>query len=164
MNRIANSSLHLFIAFYLLNGMLQSVYAQTLEEHTVLAALTFNIVKLTNWPESSPAHADQERKTFGKKTLRVINLSRLRNLEQCQVLYISELKQNLLQQIFIELKNEPVLTIGESHEFAMTGGMVGLENVNGKINLLVNLAAVRQSGLNISSRLLKLARIVNESN
>ena len=183
MNRIANSSLRLFIAFYLLNGMQQSVYAQTLEEHTVLAALTFNIVRLTNWPESSSAHADQElhlclvgdnvvqqsftsidRKTFGKKTLRVINLSRLRNLEQCQVLYISELKQNLLQQIFIELKNEPVLTIGESYEFAMTGGMVGLENVNGKIKLLVNLAAVRQSGLNISSRLLKLARIVNESN
>ncbi|MGR9045873.1 MAG: YfiR family protein [Gammaproteobacteria bacterium] len=162
--------------------MLQPAYAQSLEEHAVLAALTFNIVRLTSWPESSPAYANGElqlclvgdnvvqqsflsidRKNFGKKTLNVINMSRLRNLKQCQVLYISELKQNLLQQVFIELNNEPILTIGESHQFAATGGMVGLENVNGKINILVNLAAVRQSGLNISSRLLKLAHIVDDS-
>lgn len=181
MNRITNASLRLFIAWSLINGMLQPVYAQTLEEHTVLAALTFNIVRFTSWPESSQAHANDslrlclvgnnvvqqsflsiDGKTFGKKTLQVINLSRLRNLEQCQVLYISELKQNLLQQIFIELKNEPILTIGESHEFAELGGMVGLENINGKIDLLVNLGAVRQSSLNISSRLLKLAHIIND--
>lgn len=162
--------------------MLRSVWAQTLEEHAVLAALTFNIVRLTSWPESSPANANEElqlclvgdnvvqqsflsidRKNFGKKTLNVINMTRLRNLKQCQVLYISELKQNLLQQVFVELNNEPILTIGESHQFAATGGMVGLENVNGKINILVNLAVVRQSGLNISSRLLKLAHIVDDS-
>jgi hypothetical protein len=96
----------------------------------------------------------------GNKTLQVINLSRLRNLEECHVLYISELKQNVLLQVFAEIKKRPLLTIGEGYDFAAQGGMVGMEKVNGKINLHVNLPVAREANLNISARLLKLAKII----
>jgi len=151
--------------------------AQSLEEQTVLAALALNIVRFTSWPAEAhlknkidlcvvgdnvvqQSFASIDHKAVGNKTLEIINLSRLRNYEDCHVLYISELKQNVLLQVFVEIKKRPLLTIGEGYDFAVQGGMVGLENVNGKITLHVNLPVVRESNLNISARLLKLAKII----
>jgi len=161
----------------LLLNTLPSVLAQTLEEQTVLAALALNIVRFTTWPAEAQmkesidfcvigdnvvqqSFTDIDHKTVGNKTLHVVNLSRLRNFEQCHVLYISELSQNILLQVFTEIKKRPLLTIGESYDFAVQGGMVGLENVNGKISLHINLPVVREANLNISARLLKLANII----
>ena len=151
--------------------------AQSLEEQTVLAALTLNIVRFTTWPDNASikdtialcvvgdnvvqqSFVGIDYKSVGNKTLRVTNLTRLRNFEQCQVLYISDLKQNILLQVFVEIKKLPLLTIGEGYDFAVQGGMVGLENVDGKITLHVNLPVARESNLNISARLLKLAKII----
>lgn len=162
----------------LLNAHLVSS-AQSLEEQTVLAALALNIVRFTNWPSDEhtqtkntidfcvvgdnlvqQSFATIDSKAIGDKTLRVSNLTRLRNFEQCDVLYISELKQNILLQVFMELKNRPILTIGEGYDFAAQGGMIGLENIDEKITLHVNLPIVHESKLNISARLLKLAKVI----
>ncbi|MFI3190346.1 hypothetical protein BCS42_14415 [Crenothrix sp. D3] len=157
--------------------LLNSPLVQALEEQTVLAALALNIVRFTTWPAEAgikesinfcvvgdnvvqQAFASIDSKAVGNQALKIINLSRLSNFEQCHVLYISELKQNVLLQVFVELKKHPLLTIGEGADFAVQGGMVGLENVNDKINLHINLPVVRESNLNISSRLLKLAKII----
>ena len=172
-----------FLALMLGLGLLLTpnslTLAQTLEEQTAFSALALNIVRFTTWPaEALPkdkivfcvvgdnvvqdAFAKLEQKAVGDKPLQVINLSRLRNFEECHVLYISELKQNVLLQVFAEIKKRPLLTIGEGIDFALQGGMIGLENLNGKIILHVNLPVVRESNLNISARLLKLAKILGK--
>jgi hypothetical protein len=156
------------------------VASQSMDEQTVLAALALNIVRFTTWPSeiqtqmptinfcvvgdnvTQQSFSSIDNKPVGDKTLRIIFLSRLRNYDECQVLYISELKENFLLQVFAETKQRPLLTIGESYEFAVQGGMIGLENVDGKINMNVNLAVVHGSKLNISSRLLKLAKIIGD--
>ncbi|MCK9606843.1 MAG: YfiR family protein [Methylomonas sp.] len=153
--------------------------ALTLEEQAVLAALALNIVRFTTWPEAlremkdsldfcvvgdnvvQQSFAGIDRKAVGNKTLNMINLSRLSNFDQCDVLFISELKQNILLQVFVEIKKMPLLTIGVGDDFAKQGGMVGLENVNNKMTLHVNVTAVREANLTISSRLLSLAKIIN---
>lgn len=169
--------LPLLIGLSLLLNSYRPIVAQSLEEQTVLAALALNIVRFTTWPAESSMQQTIEfcvvgdnvvqqsftgidGKTVGNRTLHVTNLTRLRNFEQCNVLYISGLKQNILLQVFVEIKNRPLLTIGESYDFAAQGGMVGLENVNGKIDLNVNLSVMHASNLNISARLLKLANII----
>lgn len=171
----------LILGFSLLLSARAPGIAQSLEEQTVLAALALNIVRFTSWPKNTQpqikntiafcvigdnviqqAFANIDNKTVGDKTLRVINLSRLRNFEACDALYISALKQNILLQVFAEIRKHPLLTIGEGYDFAAQGGMVGLENVNGKITLHVNLPVVRESSLVISARLLKLAKIIGQ--
>jgi len=179
MKKRAKSLLPLLIGLSLLVSPRAPLLGQTLEEQTVLAALSLNIVRFTSWPEITQkqmrgviefcvvgdnviqeAFADIDQKSVGNYTLRVINLTRLRNYETCQILYISGLKQNILLQVLAEIKKRPLLTIGEGSDFALQGGMVGLENVDGKFALHVNLKAVRESGLSISARLLKLAKII----
>lgn len=179
MNIQIKKLISLALGLGLLLGSHQPTLAQTLEEQTVLAALALNIVRFTSWPPEAQikdtitfcvigdnvvqqSFVGIDQKSVGDKKLQVINLSRLRNFEECHVLYVSDLKQNILLQLFIELKKRPLLTIGEDYDFAIQGGMVGLENVNGKITLHVNLPVVREANLNISARLLKLAHIIGE--
>lgn len=173
--------LPLFLGLSLLLNTDSQTLAQSLEEETVLAALALNIVRFTTWPAEAQTHmkesidfcvvgdnvvqdsfASINNKTVGNKTLQIINLSRLRNFEDCHVLYVSELKQNILLQVFAEINKQPLLTIGQGYDFTKQGGMVGMENVEGKITLYVNLPVVRESNLNISARLLKLAKIIDE--
>lgn len=155
--------------------------AGNLEENKVLAALSLNIIRFSTWPNAAayPAvpnmnlcvigdnvvqssFAVMDKKAIGKQTLAVINLTRLRNFAQCQVIFIDELPRNVLLQILGDVTNKPVLTIGQDLEFLNDGGLVGLIKIDEKISLHINLAAVKKSGLTISSRLLKLAKIVNE--
>lgn len=168
----------LFLGLGLLVGAQQPAFAITLEEEMVLAALTLNIVRFTTWPEKTPSGNDEslglcvvgnnmvqqsfaslDHKKVGNKTLKVINLSRLNNFEQCHALYISKLKKNILLQVFVEIKESSLLTIGRGGDFAEMGGMVGLEKINNKMTLHVNVPKVREANLNISARLLSLAKI-----
>ncbi|MEQ1544332.1 YfiR family protein [Methyloglobulus sp.] len=177
MGKTVKKRLSLVLGLNLLLNAHAPTYAQSLEEQTVLAALALNIVRFTSWPAEAQikttidlcvigdnvaqeSFTSIDAKAVGDKTLHIINLSRLRNFEQCRALYISGLQQNILAQIFVEIKKRPLLTIGEGTDFATQGGMVGLENVDDKINLEVNLSVVRESKLTISSRLLKLAKVI----
>ncbi len=177
MNQQFKKLLPLLLALSSLLTSSSPTLAQSLEEQSVLTALALNIVRFTTWPAEAQlkdnidfcvvgdnvvqqSFTGIDHKSVGNKTLRVINLLRLRNFEQCHALYISDLKQAILLQLFVEIKKRPVLTIGENYEFAKQGGMIGMENVNGKITLHINLPMVRESNLNISSRLLNLAKII----
>lgn len=169
--------LSLGITLSLFLGLSLPVKAMSLEESDVIAALTLHIIRFTSWPNSDFLHQKTlalcvigdnitqqsfsgiNHKNINQKTISVLNLSRLRNIKNCQVIYISTLKKSVLLQIFIETKSHPVLTIGDGDDFVKYGGMVGLGRVNGKIVLRVNLSAVHQANLTISARLLKLANI-----
>lgn len=61
------------------------------------------------------------------------------------------------------LKTRPVLTIGDSADFVNAGGVIGLVNVDRQIRFQINVAALHRSGLSISSQLLKIAILVDES-
>lgn len=181
MGRFSKKTLGLLLGLSVLLSPLTPSFSQTLEEQTVLAALALNIVRFTSWPSNVQTNSKEtvnfcvigdnvvqdsftsiDHKMVGAATLKVINLGRLSNFEQCQVLYVSQLKQNILLQVFVELKKQPVMTIGEGADFAKQGGMVGLENVDNKISLHINLPVVREAELNISARLLQLAKIIDK--
>ncbi len=155
---------------------------QAMEQYTVLAALTLNFARFTQWPEQAFAESGDSLnvclvgdnlvqqsfesingKSVGERTIKIIYADRLRNLTQCHVLFISELAKNLVLQVFMDIKSHPVLTMGEDEEFMDAGGMVGMINKDGKIQLYVNLTAAKAARLNISSNLLRLAKIVGEN-
>jgi hypothetical protein len=179
LNTLVKNLLFVLVGFNFLLAPSLAATTQSMDEQTVLAALALNIVRYTTWPaEPQPqtkntidfcvvgdnvvqeSFSSINNKAVGDKTLNIIFLSRLRNFQQCQVIYISEFKDNYLLQFFSEIQKKPILTIGKSIEFAEHGGMIGLENIDGKITLHVNLTAMHGAKLNISARLLKLAKVI----
>jgi hypothetical protein len=53
-----------------------------------------------------------------------------------------------------------MLTVSDIDEFAERGGMITLNKAKNKIRLEINLDAADHSGLKVSSKLLKIAKII----
>ena len=68
-----------------------------------------------------------------------------------------------MNKLLASISGKPKLTIGEHFDFLALGGQVNLEMVEGKINIKVNLDAVKRSGITISSRVLALTTIVHDT-
>jgi len=150
-------------------------------EYLLKAAFIYNIAKFVEWP---PGSFESEKAPlvlcilgkdpFGYTTstidgkivhgrpLSVRRVDRIEDLRSCQMLFISSSEMNRMPQMVQSLKDSRILTIGDMPDFARNGGMINLITVENKINMEINVAAVEKARLQISSKLLKLARIVNE--
>ena len=57
----------------------------------------------------------------------------------------------------------PILTVGDSEEFAREGGIVGFYRQRRRIRFAVNLDAIGRTELKVSSKLLQLASVLRET-
>ena len=154
-------------------------FADAVEEYTAKSVLALNLARFTDWPsEVDKGHNGTihlcvlgdtvvqdafiliDKKQIDHKTLSVLNINKRMQLNQCHVLYIGAETINP-KQFFEESQYRHVLTIGETDDFLEQGGMVYLEMTDTKINLHINLRATQEAGVRISSRVLKLATIIN---
>ncbi len=150
-----------------------------LHEYRIKADFLYNFAKFIQWPES--AFIDPERPVFicilGKdslmnalqnltvKTVRrrriVISHSKnLRSVKECHILFVTKSEKSRAKHIISKFKGSPVLTVSDMDDFVKAGGMIGMVRVEDKIRFHINLVAVQDSGLMISSQLLKLAQNV----
>lgn len=153
------------------------------KEYVVKAAISLNLTRFTQWPESvwnansqninlcvlgnraiQQTFSQMENKAIGRRFLHVIPLDLPLNLEKCNVIYVSALDKRGVVQLLSGISGQPKLSIGEQDDFLEQGGLVNLDMKEGKINIQVNLDAVIRSGIKISSRVLSLTTIINGRN
>ena len=102
------------------------------------------------------AVADQ---LVGRHKVMVRRATRVRELRDCQIIYISGVERGRLPGVLSELKDCPALTVGELPQF-LDKGMIIFVSENGTVRFDVNLANVDPVGLKISARMLAAARKV----
>jgi hypothetical protein len=156
-------------------------------EYLIKAGFIYNFANLVQWPSSSFAQPDSpivivilgedhfgttlDRALDGKKVnARSFVIKRAKSISElqrtlgpqkdCQILYVSSSEMPHLSDAIQMLRGVPVLTIGETPGFARNGGIINLILEDNKVRFEVNVAAAKEADLNISSRLLALARIV----
>lgn len=76
----------------------------------------------------------------------------------CHIVFVSQHSEEVA--ILRALARLPVLTIGDSSQFASIGGMLGLGIVDNRVTFEINLEAAKKARLDISASLLQLATIV----
>lgn len=81
-------------------------------------------------------------------------------LRTCHVLFISTSEQNHLSDVLAAVKGSPVLMVSDLERFAHRKGMIGFVLENGRIVFEINQQSLSEAGLRASSKLLKLARVV----
>jgi hypothetical protein len=79
----------------------------------------------------------------------------------CHIAFITAERGEEGREIITAVAGKSILTIGETEGFARSGGVIGFYNEGSKIRFEVNLGAAKNAKLRISSRLLKLARLVS---
>jgi hypothetical protein len=161
--------------------------AQTLDtsdssEYLIKAGFIYNFAKFVGWPTTAFAEPNSPivigifgNDPFGAILDRIVNDKKIdgrgfavkrlkwgKDLKDCNILFISSSEKAHLQEVIQIVKGMPVLTIGETPNFARRGGIINFTLEDSKVRFEVNIEAARQADLNISSRLLSLARIVQE--
>ena len=149
-------------------------------EYHVKAVFLFNFAQFVEWP--GPA-AEVSRKAvvigvagddpFGRVLDETLRGERLgarpfearryrqgRDIEACDILFISRSEADQVGEIIADLNHRPILTVSDADDFAQRGGMIQFVTDRGRIRLRINLAAAQAARLTISSKLLRVAEIV----
>ena len=151
------------------------------QEYEVKAAFLYHFAHLVDWPEPSasgepfviavvgydPFGATLDEVLAGKwvrgQPVRVLRFAGAAQLDgaRMHILFVGRGGQEHVRRALSALAGQPVLTVGESPRFAERGGMIGFRvTAEGRVAFDINLRRAEQSGLRMSSQLLKLARIV----
>lgn len=153
-----------------------------LPEPQIKAAYILNFTRYAVWPANALADAHAplvlcmmgpgsgdiarqlQSRAAGSRPLELRTISKQEDAASCHALYFgpSGGNQERARQVALlaRLRDQAVLTIGDSASFLADGGMINMMLVDGSIRFEVNLAATRQSGMSLNPRVLALAERV----
>ena len=151
-------------------------------EYQVKAAFLFNFAKFVEWPDGSfkspadgihicvlgdnPFGTALSDVLAGKKVndrpLVGMRLLDVKEASRCQILFVSKSEYTKLRAILAATKSAGILTVGDSDNFALDGGVIGFRLEDGRVRLEINLKAAQNAQVQISSKLLSLAQIVKK--
>lgn len=86
----------------------------------------------------------------------------LGDLGVCDVLFIGSSEEKHESRILKKLRNQNVLTISDTSDFAEHGGIIQLVWQKDHIGFVINVDAANRAGLKINASLLALAQIVHD--
>jgi hypothetical protein len=179
-NLLALWSVVLFAAVLHATGSGTAWAQSTVDEYRMKAAFLFHFAQLVEWPADTPADGGNslflctlgedpfrgelentvEGKQIGSRTLRIWHLKSPQDPRGCQVLFISKSEDKRIAVLLANLRNAPVLTVGEADDFLGAGGMIRFCLEGNKVRFEINREAAESARLRISSQLLLLAKNV----
>jgi hypothetical protein len=174
----------------LLSAMALGSHADSLDssdssEYLIKAGFIYNFAKLVQWPTTAfsqpdspivigilgddPFGATLDRIVADKKingralVVRRLKWSRdFKDVKDCNILFVSSSEKEHIDTVVEMMKLLPILTIGDVPGFARRGGIMNFTLEDNKVRFEVNVEAAKHADLTISSRLLTLARIVQQ--
>ncbi|MCG8382270.1 MAG: YfiR family protein [Gammaproteobacteria bacterium] len=159
------------------------LHADTFSDHEVKAVFLYNFPNFVRWPESA---FQSDEKSFvycgmsdsdpvimtlkalikGEKvqsrTIRFQYLRRIENINQCQVLFLSQENAALADRLIEAAEGTSVLFVSDLRQFAVRGGLIELTEVDGRIRPTINIEQLEKTPLKVSSKLLRLAKRVRK--
>jgi hypothetical protein len=146
-----------------------------------MAAFLFNFARYVEWPEDAFDRSDMpvnicmlSSKEFGDVVSRTVSgktvadrsvvvrwTSDLPEATGCHILFIgSEFERSHSDAVAV-LDGMSVFTVADQEGFARAGGTANFFRADNRIRFEINTLAAKKAGLKISSRLLRLAKVVN---
>lgn len=154
------------------------LHAQTPSRaNQVKAVFIYNFTQFVDWPSNSfssntapfiigilgndPFGSYMDSVVAGERfeshPIEVHRFNNIREARNCQLLFINTAEPH---DVVKELQNRSILTVSDQKDFATSGGMIRLFVENNKIKLQINLKAAKAANLAISSKLLRLADVI----
>ena len=145
-------------------------------EYELKAAFLFNFSRFVIWPQEQA-----ERDFFicvlgrdpfglhleplagrkaGGRHIRILRSLSIAEARSCQVLFIAGDSTDEVVNLVASFKGLPILTVSDRQGFALGGGIIELVQDENRLGFEINLEIARGGGLEISSKLLQLARKV----
>lgn len=150
-------------------------------EYKVKAAFVFHFAQFVEWPtnafqsENGPliigilgndpfgSAIDEivRGEVVRNHPLQVQRYRTLNDVKGCHILYVCPSEASNTRAIVERLRGQSVLTVGETENFARSGGVIRFLKEGNKIRFRINVQAAAEANVTISSKLLRAAEIVN---
>lgn len=163
----------------------QPARSDSFSEYQVKAVFLYNLINFVEWPEPSFHTAEPlftigilgpnpfgrelahtvANETVHDRAIRIVHYTDPAELDQqpCQLLFVTIGLDQAWADLRVKLASKSILSVSDQDGFADQGGMINLLTTGNRIQLEINLDNARQAGLNISSKLLNLARVVSQA-
>lgn len=148
-------------------------------EYALKAAFLYNFAKFVEWPAGTfadttspfmmctlghdPFGASLDALAGKMVRERALVIKRIRSggaVTGCQLLYVGPSELAQATDLLRSLRNTPVLTVCDADSCAEAGIMLNMRTAENRVHLDMNLEAVQQTPLKVSSQLIKLTHIV----
>jgi hypothetical protein len=160
-------------------GAAVRVAAQDVTEVRLKGAFIFNFARFTDWPADALSASTVSACVIGDRgisdaLLRAVSGQRLTGrsvvvsvvdpagpIPTCHLLYMSGVDRTRMNEIVTRLRDTPVLTVSDDEGFLRAGGIIQIFIESGKMRFRINPRSARRARLQLSSRLLALADLVD---
>lgn len=156
---------------------LSTLQAQKASEYQVKAAFMLNFSKFLEWPPEALGAPNEPfvvgvigNDPFGNNLDEIITgdsinehpmiVKRFKSTEEidkCHILFINT--PGKTSEVLDTLKGKSILTVGNDPDFNRHGGIIRFYTQNDMIRLQINIGAAKAANLNVSSKLLRIAKI-----
>ncbi len=168
------------IASLLMASFVLAPKAHAQSEDQIMAAFLFNFARYVEWPKnafdqrSSPVEicvlgaadfADVVEKTVSgksvdKRSVAVRAIPNFGSSGDCHILFIGREANASHADAVVALRGQSVFAIADREGFASAGGIANFFRAENRVRFEINPTAAKNVGLKISSRLLRLAKVV----
>jgi len=151
-------------------------------EQEVKASFVYTVAKFVDWPDEAfgaPAapmvfailgddllgdalQRIVEGKSVNGHPVTVVRAAGFEDLAGCHVLFLGRSESLRLREILGHLQGANILTVSEAERFALSGGVMGLILDQNMVRFEVNVDAASRSRLEISSKILRLGKVIRD--
>jgi uncharacterized protein DUF4154 len=180
--RVVNRLFRTALSFLLCSSLLHAQPVRPLD-YEVKATYLFNFGRFTTWPHTGAADEGRQfsvcvlgldpfgpaldltmaGETIAGKPIVARRITRPAEAAGCRILFVSGSEESQLPDILRAAGGAGALTVSDLPQFAARGGMIQFVSQGNRIRFEVNLTAVEQANLILSSELLKVATAVRRT-
>ncbi len=120
----------------------------------------FVIGVLGDDPMAKPLMEACRGRKSGEHPIQVRTLDGVDDAALCHILYLPEKRAELLREVLDVCEGLPILIVGSSEAIVKRGAHVGFMIEKSKVRFAIDPIGPKEAGLDISSELLKLARVI----
>jgi preprotein translocase subunit Sec61beta len=151
-------------------------------EYEVKAAFLLNFARLVEWPKDAFSDAGSsfgvgllgtasaseqiqqflEGKSIGSHTVHAQQIESADEAAGFHMVFVGASSGAEVGEVAAAIGGGPVLLVGESEGFATSGGAINFFTEGNKIRFEINPRAAEAAGLRVSSRLLRVAKIISD--
>lgn len=154
--------------------------AELAKEHEVKAAFLYNFAKFVTWPDKAFTTPEAplviavlgkdpfgqildntlKAKKIGAREIRVERYASIAAIRSPHVLFVGNSELATLPEIVDACRGKPILLVGDMEDFAHKGGVVNFYIEKANVRFAISIEAAKKAHLQISSQLLKLAKVL----
>lgn len=155
--------------------------SETLDENQLKAAYLYNFARYVEWPDSAHASSNSALeigvvgssaiaallkktvvgKRVGGRSLRVVDFNSPSEGRRSHILFVAgEHSAAELRQTIEDLMGAHAFVVAEAAGFAKRGGIANFIVADNRVRFAINENAAKKAGLKVSSKLLRLAELV----